>query len=72
MTEAAIVSGSLNTTNFALEQGREVMAVPGNINSPMSIGTNNLIKQGTTPITCDQDVLDALKLQFLLRLTIEV
>ena len=62
VTEAAVHSGSLNTANFALEQGREVMAIPGNITSPMSVGTNNLIKLGATPIIDAQDVLDALKL----------
>lgn len=64
VTEAAAHSGSLNTANFALEQGREVMAVPGNITSLLSAGTNNLIKSGATPITCVQDVLDTLELEF--------
>jgi len=59
ITEAAKKSGSLITANFALEQGKMVMAVPGNINSPMSAGTNNLIKTGAFPITSAQDVLDA-------------
>lgn len=59
ITEAAKKSGSLITANFALEQGKTVMAVPGNINSPMSAGTNNLIKTGAFPVTSAQDVLDA-------------
>lgn len=60
ITEAASKSGSLHTANFALEQGREVMAVPGNITSPLSMGTNSLIKSGATPIVEAQDVLVAL------------
>ena len=61
--EAAVKSGSLHTANFALEQGREVMAIPGSIFSPTSAGTNNLIKTGATPITSAQEVLEALGLE---------
>ena len=60
ITEAAEKSGSLHTAGFTLEQGREVLAVPGNINSPLSKGTNNLIRSGATPVTCADDVLDSL------------
>ena len=60
ITEAATKSGSLHTANFALESGLEVFAVPGNITSPMSAGTNNLIKTGATPVTDVQDILEAL------------
>jgi predicted Rossmann fold nucleotide-binding protein DprA/Smf involved in DNA uptake len=51
ITEAAVNSGSLHTARFALEQGKTVMAVPGNINSPTSEGCNNLIKSGAVPVT---------------------
>jgi DNA processing protein len=60
ITEAAARSGTLSTARFALEQGREVLAVPGNITSPTSVGTNNLIRAGATPITCAEDILHAL------------
>ena len=62
VTEAALKSGTWHTANFALDQGKTVMAVPGNITSPMSEGTNNLIKAGAVPVTSAQDVLVALGL----------
>ncbi len=63
ITEAALKSGSLHTARFALEQGIDVLAVPGNITSLTSEGTNNLIKSGATPITSAEDVLHTLGLQ---------
>jgi DNA processing protein len=63
ITEAAEKSGSLHTARFALEQGKEVLAVPGPITSPTSVGTNNLIKAGAIPVTSYLDVLHALKLE---------
>ncbi|HEV7454085.1 MAG TPA: DNA-processing protein DprA [Candidatus Saccharimonadales bacterium] len=63
ITEAAERSGTLSTARFALEQGKDVLAVPGNITSPTSAGTNNLIKAGATPVTCLNDVLRALGLE---------
>lgn len=60
VTEAAEKSGTLHTANFALDQGRDVLAVPGNITSPLSKGTNNLIKIGATPVTSAQDILQSL------------
>ncbi len=57
ITEAAKNSGTMHTASFALEQGRTVMAVPGNINSPGSEGCNNLIKAGASPVTSVEDIL---------------
>ncbi|HSX16178.1 MAG TPA: DNA-processing protein DprA [Candidatus Saccharimonadales bacterium] len=61
ITEATERSGTLHTARFALEQGRDVLAVPGNIFSPTSGGTNNLIKTGATPVTSVEDILYVLK-----------
>ncbi|HEX5447845.1 MAG TPA: DNA-processing protein DprA, partial [Candidatus Saccharimonadales bacterium] len=60
ITEAALKSGSLHTARFALEQGKTVMAVPGNITSPSSEGCNNLIKSGAIPVTDVSDIFFAL------------
>lgn len=60
LVEAARRSGSLITARFALEQGREVLAVPGSPLDPRAEGTNDLIRQGATLITCAQDVLEVL------------
>lgn len=63
ITEAALKSGSLHTARFALEQGKDVLAVPGNITSETSEGANNLIKAGAHPVTLYLDVLHVLGLK---------
>ncbi len=60
--EAGVTSGALITASFAAEQGRDVFAVPGNINAPQSQGTNRLIRDGAQPLLSPQDVLEALNL----------
>ena len=56
VVEAAKKSGSLITVDFALEQGKNIYAVPGNINSTCSFATNELIKEGAIPYTGINDI----------------
>lgn len=60
ITEASARSGTLNTARNALEQGKEVFIVPGNITSPSSAGCNALLRQGATPVTCAEDILEVI------------
>lgn len=62
VVEAGKDSGALITAEFAVDQGREVFAVPGNITAPQSQGTNRLIQQGAHPLLDPQDVLEILNL----------
>lgn len=62
VVEASRQSGALITAEFAVEQGREVFAVPGSIFAPQSHGTNRLIQQGARPMLTPQDVLEMLDL----------
>lgn len=60
IVEAEEKSGTLITARLALEYNRDVLAIPGSIYSPNSRGTNRLIRQGATPITSPDDLLEAL------------
>lgn len=65
ITEASAQSGTMSTAKHALEQGREVFVVPGNITSPLSMGCNLLIKQGALPVTRVEDILEVIAPQLL-------
>lgn len=60
VVEARERSGALITADLALDDGREVLAVPGEITSALSDGTNALLRLGATPVTCAGDVLAAI------------
>ena len=61
--EAGERSGALITASVALEQNREVFAVPGSVHSPKSKGTNRLIQEGAKLVTCLQDIVDEVRPQ---------
>jgi DNA processing protein len=63
VVEARERSGALITADFALDEGRDVFAVPGEITSSLSAGTNALLRLGATPLTCAADVLESFGLE---------
>ncbi len=63
VVEARERSGALITADFALEEGREVFAVPGEITSALSAGVNDLLRLGATPLTTVADVLELFELE---------
>lgn len=63
ITEAGAKSGTIHTANFALKQGIDVLAVPGDIHSPGSAGTNNIIRAGAGLVTSYHDVINVLGLE---------
>ena len=62
VTEAKQRSGSLITANLALQENRNVYAIPGGLFSPLSVGTNELIQAGALPVLKASDILDDLSL----------
>lgn len=63
VVEARQASGALITADLALEEGREVFSVPGEITSALSSGTNALLRLGATPLTSVDDVLESLGIE---------
>ncbi len=63
VAEAAEKGGSLITAGLAIDSGREVFAVPGNITSKASAGTNNLLKQGAAPLTKAEDAYSSIGIE---------
>ena len=58
VVEARRKSGTLITVDFGLEQGKEIYAIPGNITSINSKGTNEIIKQGAKLVTCSEEIIE--------------
>ena len=61
VVEAKPKSGTMITVDFALEQGRDVFAIPGNIDSVNSMGTNELIRQGAKLVTTPEEIIEEYK-----------
>jgi DNA processing protein len=61
VVEMGLKSGAQHTVNYALELGKEVMAVPGHVDSPQSEGTNQLIREGARAVTCAEEVIEELE-----------
>lgn len=70
VTEAGQKSGALITAYAALDEGREVFAIPGRIDSPMSVGTNTLIQKGAKLVTKPEEVIEEFPPEVIARLSI--
>ena len=68
IVEASMRSGALITANHAIEQGKDVFAVPGNIFRDNLAGNNMLLKQGAIPVTCAADILEEYEYKYLDRI----
>ena len=64
VVEAPAASGALNTARHALEQGRDVFAVPGNVNQPSSVGSNGLLREGASMAATGWDILEDYQFRF--------
>lgn len=71
VVEAAARSGALITAHNALDQGREVFAVPGSVTNPMARGTNALLLDGCPPATCPADILRCFQTRYHVRMPME-
>ena len=58
VVEAKPKSGTMITVDFALEQGRDVFVIPGNIDSVNSMGTNELIREGAKLVTTPEEIME--------------
>ena len=61
VVEASEKSGSLITAEFGIEQGKEIFAVPGNIDNPLSKGTNQLIMDGAKMVLSSKEILEEIR-----------
>ncbi|MBQ5568581.1 MAG: DNA-processing protein DprA [Oscillospiraceae bacterium] len=64
VAEAPERSGALITASMALEQGKDVFAVPGNVDASSCRGSNNLLKEGAQPVTCGRDIMEVYSARF--------
>lgn len=71
VVEGALKSGSMITAGCAIEQGRDVYVIPGNVDNPNMLGVNALLRDGATPVMCALDILSNYVIDFAERLDLE-